>query len=97
MTISIGENKDTPEALMTEDKKVMPNENDYKKECVDKLTEVQDELKQEAQEDVKDVVTYIQMAIDVLSGNGDKAQAEKDVQDMTDTKKKDMMDMAEED
>lgn len=76
---------------LTEDKKTMPNQNDYKKTCVAKIKEVEDMLEQQAQEDVKDVVTYLDMAIDILSGNkkdDNEDAGDEDITSMNETKKK---------
>lgn len=67
--------KDMP-SMLTEEKRIMPNDNSWKEECIEHIKQAQHCVKQYSQEDGKTVDTYLQMALDALSGEDEKKEDE---------------------
>lgn len=71
-------------SMLTEEKKVMPNDNSWKEECIKCIKDAEECIKQNSQEDMKMAIEHLDMAIDIIGGEpADDKEDAKDAEDMT--------------
>jgi hypothetical protein len=89
-----GKNDSMPDKILTEEKKVMPGENEYKQTASKLIKEAQEILKQEAQQDCHDVIMHLDMALESLD---DGFRDDEDIEKMKNVKDRKKMPYEEDD